>query len=393
MEIGYEFSYNYGKNNQTTYTYSPISQKYDEAVDSLTNDFTQSIFINKPNIRISYNDKKVKFNFGSGFGFTHFDLVDNSLNRDYIRNYTNFFPSASLNYTYKNQHNLRFNYNGSTSQPSIYQLQPLRNNTDYFNQYIGNPDLKPAFTNSFNISHNTYNFLKDLFMYQSLNFRVTSNAITNSRVVDLDSGKTITKPINTNGNYSISMWTGMGFKIKKIDTRFNFGPNFWFNRNADVFNNAVNYSRNYNLGFNMWVSKSKEKKYDFSISDNFTYSNSKNSLSNITNNYIVNTFSAYATVYLMKSLSVSSDYELYAQQKTAQLPGLTRHFWNARMQKTFKNDEFTFYFLVRDILNQNVGLNRYFDRNTLSETRNDRLQRYWMLGFTWNFKNAGAKAK
>jgi len=393
MEIGYEFSYNYGKNNQTTYTYSPISQKYDEAVDSLTNDFTQSIFINKPNIRISYNDKKVKFNFGSGFGFTHFDLVDNSLNRDYIRNYTNFFPSASLNYTYKNQHNLRFNYNGSTSQPSIYQLQPLRNNTDYFNQYIGNPDLKPAFTNSFNISHNTYNFLKDLFMYQSLNFRVTSNAITNSRVVDLDSGKTITKPINTNGNYSISMWTGMGFKIKKIDTRFNFGPNFWFNRNADVFNNAVNYSRNYNLGFNMWASKSKEKKYDFSISDNFTYSNSKNSLSNITNNYIVNTFSAYATVYLMKSLSVSSDYELYAQQKTAQLPGLTRHFWNARMQKTFKNDEFTFYFLVRDILNQNVGLNRYFDRNTLSETRNDRLQRYWMLGFTWNFKNAGAKAK
>ncbi|HMX38639.1 MAG TPA: TonB-dependent receptor, partial [Ferruginibacter sp.] len=299
MEIGYEFSYNYGKNNQTTYTYSPISQKYDEAVDSLTNDFTQSIFINKPNIRISYNDKKVKFNFGSGFGFTHFDLVDNSLNRDYIRNYTNFFPSASLNYTYKNQHNLRFNYNGSTNQPSIYQLQPLRNNTDYFNQYIGNPDLKPAFTNSFNISHNTYNFLKDLFMYQSLNFRVTSNAITNSRVVDLDSGKTITKPINTNGNYSISVWTGMGFKIKKIDTRFNFGPNFWFNRNADVFNNAVNYSRNYNLGFNMWASKSKEKKYDFSISDNFTYSNSKNSLSNITNNYIVNTFSAYATVYLM----------------------------------------------------------------------------------------------
>ncbi|HMZ99804.1 MAG TPA: outer membrane beta-barrel protein, partial [Ferruginibacter sp.] len=248
-------------------------------------------------------------------------------------------------------------------------------------------------TNSFNISHNTYNFLKDLFMYQSLNFRVTSNAITNSRVVDLDSGKTITKPINTNGNYSISMWTGMGFKIKKIDTRFNFGPNFWFNRNADVFNNAVNYSRNYNLGFNMWVSKSKEKKYDFSISNNFTYSNSKNSLSNISNNYIVNTFSAYATVYLMKSLSVSSDYELYAQQKTAQLPGLTRHFWNARMQKTFKNDEFTFYFLVRDILNQNVGLNRFFDRNTLSETRNDRLQRYWMLGFTWNFKNAGAKAK
>ncbi len=391
LELGYELSYNYGTNDQTTYTYSPASQKYDQEVDSLTNDFTQSITIQKPSARISYSDKKIKFNFGSGFGFTHFDLVNNSLQKDYIRNYTNFFPSASFNYTYKSQHNLRINYNGSTNQPSINQLQPLRNNTDYFNQYIGNPDLKPSFTNSFNISHNSYNFLKDMFMYQSFNIRFTSNAITNNRTVDLDSGKTVTKPINTNGNYSMSMWTGIGFKIKKIDTRVNFGPNFWYNRTADVFNSQVNYSKNLNFGMNMWVSKSKEKKYDLSLNDNFTYSNSKTSLSKSSVNYFVNTVQLNATVYFTKSLSLNSDYEFFSQQKTTQLPGISRHFWNAKLQKTFKNDEFTAYFLVRDLLNQNVGINRNFSSNTFTEVQNDRLRRYWMIGFTWNFKNAGAK--
>jgi len=394
LELAYELSYNKGQNNQTTYTYSPASGKYDQAVDSLTNDFTQSIVINKPSVRISFSDKKVKFSFGSGFGFTKFDLQDNTLDKEYIRNYTNFFPSANFNYSYKSQHNLRIGYNGNTAQPSINQLQPLRNNNDIFNQYIGNPELKPSFTNAFYVSHNTYNFLKDRFMYQSFNVRVTSNAITNNRVVDLDSGKTVTRPINTNGNYSMSLWSGMGFKVKKIDTRFNFGPNFRYSKTADVFNNATNYSKILSAGFSLYASKSKDKKYEFNLNNNLSYNNSKTSQSSSSSNYFTNSLSLSAKVYIIKSLSVSSDYDMYAQQKTPQLNStLSTNLWNARLEKTFKKDEFTAYFLVRDILDQNVGINRSFDSNKFNEVRNDRLQRYWMLGFVWNFKNNGAKVK
>ena len=63
------------------------------------------------------------------------------------------------------------------------------------------------------------------------------------------------------------------------------------------------------------------------------------------------------------------------------------------MQRTFKKDEFTAYILVRDILNQNIGIERNFFGNTLSEQTNDRLKRYWMIGFTWNFKNKGTATK
>ena len=392
LEFAYELTYNKGKNDQLTYTYSPTSGKYDEAVDSLSNNFTQKIFINKPSLRISFSDKKIKFSFGSGFGFTKFNLQDNTLNKNYMRSFTNFFPGANINYSYKSQHNLRIGYNGNTTQPTINQLQPLRNNTDYFNQYMGNPQLKPSFTNAVYISHNTYNFLKDLYTYQSFNVRFISNSITNNRVIDLDSGKTTTQPINTNGNYSMSFWGGAGFKIKKIDTRFNFGPNFRYSKTADVFNNAVNYSKILSAGIDVSASKSKEKKYDFNIENEIMYNNSKTSQSIGQQDFFTNTLSLYAKVYILKSLSVSTDYEYYSQQKTQQQTNaISYQLWNGRLEKTFKKDEFTAYISLRDILNQNVGINSNYDRNTFTQTTNDRLQRYWMIGFTWNFKNGGAK--
>jgi len=394
MELAYELSYTSGKNNQRTYSYSPVSKEYDVEVDSLTNDFKQRITVNRPSLRINYADKKLKYNFGLGVGLTHFDLLDISINKDYIRNFTNFFPSATLNYTYKTQRNLRFNYNGYTTQPNINQLQPLKNNNDYFNQYIGNPNLKPSFTNSFNLSHNTYDFLTDRFTYQSINFRTVSNSITNNRIIDYDSAKTTTQPINTKGNYSFNAYMGMGFKSKKLNTRFNIGPNMNYYRSADVLNSITNYSKTLGAGLNFYISKSKDKKYDISISNNYAYNSNKNSRSNNKTNYSMYTLSVDGTVYFTKSLSLQTDYEYITRQKIYEGDrNLNIQIWNARLQQTFKKDEFTLYIKVRDILNQNVGIDRRFDGTTYTETRNDRLQRYWLLGFAWNFKNAGAKAK
>ncbi|MFN8243497.1 MAG: TonB dependent receptor [Ferruginibacter sp.] len=393
LEINYELSSTLGKTNQLTHSYSPLTHAYDVSVDSLTNDFTQSALINKPGIRLNYSTKKIKFNLGSVFGITHLDLRDNTLNKDYIRNYVNYFPSVSFNYAYKNQHNLRIYYNGNTRQPTISQLQPLRNNNDYFNQYLGNPSLDPAFTHSFGISHNAYNFLKDQFTYASLNARFTSKAITNSQVVNLDSGKTVTRPVNTNGNYSVNFYGGTGMKLKKLDMRINIGPQFSYNRYADVYNGLKTFSKVLALGFNIYLNKSKEKKYELSLYNDFTYNNNKNSRSSSVSHFINNNLGFEGTLYFTKSFSLNSDvHYLYVQPNYDGGKKINVTTWNAKLQKTFRKDEFTLYCLVRDILNQNQGVDTDFDRNTYTETYNDRLKRYWMVGLTWNFKNKGAAA-
>ena len=401
LEIGYEFSYSAGNNDQVTYAYNSLTGRYDTKVDSLTNDFDQRISIHRPSAKLNYTGKKLKATIGYGFGFTHFDLKDNSVNRDYIRNYTNFFPAANLNYSYKANHNLRFSYNGNTQQPTLNQLQPLTNNNDYFNQYIGNPNLKPSFTNSFNIQHNGYNFIKDIWTYQSINFTQTSNAITNSQTINTSTGRTVSQPVNTNGNYNLSIWAGTGFKIKKIDTRFNFNPNLSYMKSANVINSVTSYAKNLSTGLSVWISKGKDKKYDISVGNDFSYNNNKttqfnpktNGNVNTSINYITNTLQSYVTVYIHKVWSISTDYQYYIRQKTTQFDSnIDNHMWNASLQRTFKNNEFTVFFKVRDILNQNIGVDRSFNGNVYKEERNDRLKRYWLVGFSWDFKNKGAKA-
>ncbi len=391
LELAYEISYNHGNNNQQTYSYSPVNAKYDLKVDSLSNDFRQSITVNKPSFKINYSKKKVKWNIGSGFGLTHFNLEDVTFNKDYVRNYTNFFPAATFTYTYKSNHSLRANYNGYTTQPTLNQLQPLRDNNDKYNQYIGNPDLKPSFSNSINISHNSYNFLKDRWMYQSINFRTTANAITTSRSINPDSALTITKPVNTNGNYNVSFWGGGGFKIKSIDTRVNINPNINYSKASDVINNQTSVSNTLSSGISLYISKSKDKKYDFSINNNLNYNSNKTSQQQELIKYYTNSLTGNATVYIKKVWSIFSDYTYFYRQKTPQFNvALNNQIWNAGIQRTFRNNEFTAFFKVRDILDQNIGITRRFSGNTLTEERNDRLRRYWLVGFSWDFKNKSA---
>lgn len=392
LELGYELSYSSGNNNSVTYQYSSLTGKYDEMLDSLSNKFRQTIVINKPNIKISYNFKKLKFNFGSGFGITNFDFTDVTFAKDYKRNFTNLFPAASLNYTYKPNHSINFSYNGNTAQPSLNQLQPLRNNNDFFNQYIGNPNLKQSFTHSFNISHNSYNFIKDMWMYQSFNVRSTANSITNSITTDLQTGKTVTQPINTNGNLSMNLWSGFGKKLKKLNMNVNLQPNFNFNRFADVINGNTSFSNTLRGGLGIWLNKSKDKKYDISLGNDISYNRNKTSQNSNINKFLMNTLNVNTTVYYKKVWSLNSDYNFFAREKTIQFQdNLTNHIWNARLQRTFKDNEFTAYVLVRDILNQNIGIDRNFNGNVTSEVTNQRLKRYFMVGFAWDFKNKGSK--
>ena len=362
-------------------------------MDSLTNLFDQKITVNKPGFKISYNFKKLKYNFGSGIGITRFDLIDHTRDTNYLRKYNNFFPTAGFEYAYKSGHNIYFYYNGSTIQPSIDQLQRLRNNNDYLHQNTGNPNLRPSFRNEFQLFHQSYDFINDAFISQNIRFTETSNAITNSSIINASTGQTIMQPVNTDGNYNFNFNSYMGRKIKKIDTRIGFGPNISYSHSTDRINGLDNISKNLNAGLGIDLSKSKDKVYDFRAWDNFSYNSNITQQYNSKINYTTNQFGVDATVYLKKVWSLNTDFNYYTRQKTAQFPNnLSNQLWNAKLQRTFKKDVFTASFIIKDILNQNSSIERNFNSNTLTQVTQYRLRQYWLLGFTWNFKNKADKA-
>lgn len=392
MQFAYQVSLNKGQSDYLTYDYSALSGKYDVLVSALSNQFNQTIITNKPSVRLSYNSKKINYNFGSGFGFTSFDLEDRTLNKDYKRSFTNFFPSANFSYKYKSNSNLRINYQGATRQPTLDQLQPLRNNQDFFNQTIGNPDLRQSFTNSVSLFNSTYSILTESQFYQSFSYSTTSDLISYSRVINPESAQTITKPINTNGNYSVNLYVGYGFKLKKLDLQVSLNPNLNYNKSVNNINLKTNDTKTLNSGFSVYLNKSKAKKYDISLSNSFSNSRNTTSQNDEVQSFNTNNLGLNIGVYFREKWKLSTDYNLSSRQKTVDFQdNLTNQLWNARLQRTFKNDEFTAYILVQDILNQNIGIRRFVYENSITEEQNDRLKRYAMIGFTWNFKNKGEK--
>jgi Outer membrane protein beta-barrel family/Carboxypeptidase regulatory-like domain len=388
LELGYSLSLTKDANDQTTLNYDSVAQKYNTKIDSLSNMFRQTIIQNIPSAKLNYAHKKFKVNVGAGVSFVNFDLKDLSSSIINKRDYTNFTPTANLSYAYKSNHNLSINYRGRTQQPSINQLQPLRNNTDLFNLYIGNPDLKPSFTNSFSVNHSGYNFIKDFWNYQSISLNVTNNAIANNRVTNTLTNQTKIQPVNTNGNVYLNFWGGFGTKLKKLDLRVGANINAGYNKYVDLINSNKVSTNNTNAGFSFDVNKSKDKKYDVGVSVGTNYNVQSTTQGTFKNQYFTNDIGFNGTIYLKKVWSLSSNYNFFGRQKTAQSPANNINKWNARLQRTFKKDEYTTYFAVNDILNQNNGFSRTFGQNaSFTETTQNTLRRYWMVGFTWNFKN------
>lgn len=395
LELNYEFAFTKGESINNTMSQSvPGSGKYDLLVDSLTNNFDQEIFTHKTGFRISYKHKKIKYGFGTGAGFTQFDLKDLTNRVDYKREFVNIFPSATFNYTYKANHAINFTYNGRTIQPSITQLQQLRNNNNTISEIIGNPLLKQAFRHTFNANHSTYDFAKDKWTFKTVNVDFTNNAITNSVIIDPTSGRTVSQPINTNGNVNLTSWLGMGKKLRKLalNSSISLGTNY--NRSINYVNNVKNINNNFGTMLSIGLQKSKDKKYDLALRNDLAYNINKATVSTrdkIT--YITNSIIFDGGVYYKKVWHLTTDITYNYRQQTEDFnQNVNNTNWNARLDRSFKKDEFTVFASMRDILRQNIGVDRSLNANGFSEIRNQRLQQYWLVGVRWDFKNKTKKA-
>jgi hypothetical protein len=188
------------------------------------------------------------------------------------------------------------------------------------------------------------------------------------------------------------LYIGYGFKLKKLDLQVSLNPNINYNKSVNSINLSTNDSKTLNSGFAVYLNKSKAKKYDISLSNNFSNSRNATSQNDEIKSFNTNNLGLDIGVYYREKWKLSTDYNLFTRQKTVDFQdNLTNQLWNARLQRTFKNDEFTAYIMVNDILNQNIGIRRYAYENSITEEQNSRLKRYAMIGFTWNFKNKGEK--
>jgi outer membrane receptor protein involved in Fe transport len=142
-------------------------------------------------------------------------LTDKSFNNDFP---LSFFPSVFLSQKMNKDQELQLNYTRRINRPNFFQLTPFVDSSDLLNPRIGNPDLKPEFTNSVEVSYqkifkNKDNFLATLY-YKNTNDLITSYADVYANPVD---GKSynIYSFINANSSYVTGLELILKNKIAK----------------------------------------------------------------------------------------------------------------------------------------------------------------------------------
>ena len=154
--------------------------------------------------------------------------------QEYEDNRWNFSPQVMMFYNFTDDKTLRFFYRGTSSQPSIQQLQPTPDPSNVLNQTLGNPSLTPYFQHNINAEYRSSNRVT----FSSFNIRAnggfTQNPIVNMTIRD-EKGVSYSIPFNgpTTKNAGFNMFSntplgrGSAFSINN-NTGANWNQSFSF---------------------------------------------------------------------------------------------------------------------------------------------------------------------
>ena len=248
--------------------------------DSLSNNFKYHHLTNSAGINYLFNDKKVNFSFGGNVANTTFQQTDMLLDTSRKSNYYNLFPRATFRYKINAYSNFNISYSGSTRQPTIDQVQPLKNNNDPLNIIVGNPNLKQQFSNNFNLVFRGYQVLNQRFFYLGANADFTEDQISSSYTIDT-MGRKVSQYVNVNGNRSASIYGGVGMKIPKTNIMIQVAPNISFSQYANYINGEENMTTSAYYAARFAMVMNKKDAYEFGVAINPAYKNSKSSISSV----------------------------------------------------------------------------------------------------------------
>lgn len=390
--------FNYGINvNNSTSQRSSFNKSPDGKYTSLdsfySNNYRFNTFTQRGGLAYSFAKKKLRISAGNDWTYTNFTQTDLAKDTVEKRSYLNWNPQASVSYNITPARRIDFWYNGYTEQPGIEQIQPVHVNDDPLHVILGNPNLKPAFSNYMSLNYEDYKQLTGNGYSIRASYSFYLNQISDNSVIDT-AGRTFTKYVNLNGNHSFRIGADYGIKIKAIDTRTGIGVNYNTNRGVNISNGILNTTNSNNYTTSIYLSKDKEAKYSISFNASATYTNSVSSIqTSIKTNYWTYDLQPNVDVFLPLKFQIHADGDYSIRQQTAVLQGNHNVFLlNGWLGKKFlKNDGLLFKITGNDILNQNIGFNRQVQSNIISQNTYSTIRRYFMLSLVWNFNKTGGK--
>ena len=208
LEMGLRMSYRKDDNKNDFYFITPSGTAVYNALLSANYNSNDQVYA----AYTTYSNQIKDFGYQLGLRVESSNYTGNLPDKNQTFNIkfpVSLFPSIFLSNKLKNDQELQLNYARKINRPNFWQLSPFTDYSDSLNISRGNPDLKPEFTNSFELSYlKVFKKNKDNFL-ASIYYKNTTDLITRFQVQELSPVTNKTILVNTYINASSSYVTGL----------------------------------------------------------------------------------------------------------------------------------------------------------------------------------------
>ena len=424
LQFNYELRYSQNKSDRQTYDFSllpenpfagivPEYREWDPWLSTVYSEMDSYFDKNLSrfseyknythNLRLTLRHKEEKYDYNIGFLVQpqHSNFIQDyrGIYVDTIRNVTNLTPTLDFHYKFSDQSNLWLHYRGDTRQPEMTQLLDITDDSNPLYITQGNPGLKPQFTNSLNAYYNNYivRYKRSIVVYA--NYRHIRNSISNLVRYNPETGGSISRPENINGNWNMN--AGFTFNTALDSTahwnigtdtrlRYNHYVSYVAQQQADAAKNTTrttNVNERLTFGYrNDWL--------EVTLDGTVNYQHSRNELQPTAD---LDTWQLnYGGQFLVRlPLDIEVSMNLHERSRRGyndSSMNTNELLWNGQISKPFlKNKSLIVALNFYDLLGQQSNYERWINATSRSDTQYNSVNSYAMLHVRYRLNMFGGK--
>lgn len=425
LQLRYQYKYSYSKSDRSTYDFSnlgenffsgltPAYQQWDSYLNRLSRPYTEYLDENLSrfseyknythNIEVMFRMIRKSWQLNAGvMGQPQHSVYRQDylgVSVDTARNVFNISPTFDFRYRINKVSNFRINYRANTTQPSISQLLDIYDDSNPLNISTGNPGLKSAFTQNFQLFYNQYFEKTQRAVMAHVNFSTTQNAISNMVTYNEQTGGRISRPENINGNWQAN---GAFMFNTPLDSAGVWNINTFTMAN---YNNNVNYvnlqrtamaqkNTTKDMNVNERLSGSYRNNWlEVELVGSMLYRHSRNNLQS-QNNLDTWQFSYGTNITLTApwGTAFSTDATMNSRRGYNDASLNNNEFvWNAQISQSFlRSKPLTVMLQFYDLLHQQSNLSRTISAEMRSDTEYNSINSYVMLHVNYRLNLFGGK--
>ncbi|MFT6706516.1 MAG: outer membrane receptor protein involved in Fe transport [Flavobacteriales bacterium] len=311
--------------------------------NGIDNDVDYSERIGAAYIQYKGAFKKLEYMLGLRSEYTLLDIEDEDNSFTDNNDYLNLFPSMHLSYSLAESSTFQWSYSRRINRPSLWNLYPFSEITDFNLQEIGNPNLQPSYSDALELAY--LGRLGPITFNPAIYFRNTNNPFSDY-LSQNEQGTFILQPINIDQRRSMGFEMSLQYRLAawlSMGTEFNL---YHFKENG-------NYEdQNLDASSTTWFAR------------------------------------ANVNINLPKGFRLQTRFDYYAGEQRAQIKELDTYQLSFGLSKSFLSDQLAVNFSARNVLDSQVRRSIAEGTDYRIEQSGKRIGERFSLGVIYKFNQA-----